>query len=73
LTRGDKNKASLVNDIDKEMCWIISNIVACPSSDIIVDILDNEGLLSKIAFCALSNSNIVVKEACYVISNILGL
>lgn len=38
-------------DVDKEMCWMISNIAANPNVYTVLAILNNEALINKIAKC----------------------
>jgi hypothetical protein len=62
-----------MSDIDKDICWVLSNIAASPSADIVLEILNNDYLIMEICRCASSSNQVVVKEACYVIANMLAL
>jgi len=60
-------------DVDKEICWILSNITVSNSTDTVLSILNNDVLLEKISECACCNSLGVVREACFVLAHILTL
>mmetsp|Transcript_721 Transcript_721/g.402 ORF Transcript_721/g.402 Transcript_721/m.402 type:complete len:200 (-) Transcript_721:182-781(-) len=64
---------SQAKDIDKEICWILSNITVSNANDTILFLLNSDFFLGKLSECASSNSLGVIRESCYVIIHILTL
>lgn len=60
-------------EIDRLFCWILSNMAANPSPEIILEILNNDYLTHKISTCASSPNIRVAREAIFTITNILTI
>ena len=61
-------------ELDKEICWILSNVVICAKEETVNLLLDNEFIIAKLVNCASSQlSQPLAREGCYVLANILTL
>lgn len=59
-------------DMEKELCWVLSNIVATHQVDIITVVLQNVYILTRVQRAIHSGNVYLAKEGLYVIANILG-
>jgi len=51
------------------VCWVLSNIAACPI-DITEKLIRNEKMLTKLAALSFSSINNIRKEVCFLFANL---
>lgn len=56
------------DEVDKSICWVISNILVSPSAEVVNEVFNNNIIMAKLHQCITSPNQKVVKEACYVVS-----
>jgi len=59
--------------MQKEICWILSNVLANGWKSVIMSVLRNEYLMKQLIDAVCSNNTIVTKEAMHVFANILAI
>jgi hypothetical protein len=62
-----------LTDLGKEICWLISNLVANSKVDIHQAVVYNTMLFKRIYESMISNSHMLMKESMYIVANLLGL